>query len=90
MLRDVKPRRCKKVGGKREKGDALVIKIEQSKYLGALKVMRSDAKLVNLGADARSTREMILELKRDKERKGTTYKSHAEEVLGEGVEIRRL
>lgn len=36
--------------------------------------MRSDVKLVNLGADVRSIRrtrtgEMILELKRDKERK---------------------
>lgn len=54
--------------------------------------MQSDARLVNLGAGVHSIRctrtgEMILELKRDKERKGATYKGLVEKVLGEGVEL---
>lgn len=57
--------------------------------------MRSDAKFMDLGANVRCIRrtrtsEMILELKRDKERKGTAYISLAEEVLAEGIEGREL
>lgn len=36
------------------------------------------------------TGDMILELKRNKERKGAAYKNLAEEVLGEGVEMKAL
>lgn len=93
--RDTRPKKGRRVGAKREKGDAIIIKTEESKYSEVLKAMRSDAKLADLGADVRSVRrtrtgEMILELKRDKERKGAAYKSLAEEVLGAGVEVRAL
>lgn len=75
---------------KKDVGAKRVIKIEQSKQSVVLEAMRSDAKLLDLGADVRSIRrtctgEMILELKRDKERKGAACKSLVEEVLGEGV-----
>lgn len=55
--------------------------------------MRSDAKLVDLGADVRILRrsrtgKIILDLQRDKERKGAAYKSLTEEVHGEGVVVR--
>ncbi|XP_062707098.1 uncharacterized protein LOC134287909 [Aedes albopictus] len=94
VAQDAKPRR-RRAGAKREKGDAIVIKTEQSKYSDVLKMMRSDAKLEGLGADVRSIRrtrtgEMILELKRQKEHKGAAYKRLAEEVLGEGVQVRAL
>ncbi|XP_062707839.1 uncharacterized protein LOC134288110 [Aedes albopictus] len=93
-VQDAKPRR-RRAGARREKGDAIVIKTEQSKYSDVLKTMRSDAKLEGLGADVRSIRrtrtgEMILELKRQKEHKGAAYKRLAEEVLGEGVQVRAL
>ncbi|XP_062702807.1 uncharacterized protein LOC134285639 [Aedes albopictus] len=93
-VQDAKPRR-RKAGARREKGDAIVIKTEQSKYSDVLKTMRSDAKLEGLGADVRSIRrtrtgEMILELKRQKEHKGAAYKRLAEKVLGEGVQVRAL
>lgn len=57
--------------------------------------MRSDANLVDLGADVRSIRctltgKMILELERDKERKGAADESLKEKVLGEGVDVRAL
>lgn len=69
--RDAKPRRRLRAGAKREKGDKLVIRTEQSKYSEVLKAMRSDAKLMDLGADMRTIRrsctgEMILEFKCDK------------------------
>jgi hypothetical protein len=57
--------------------------------------MRVNETLKDLGADVRSIRrtrsgEMILELKRETTRKGSAYKILAEQVLGEGVEVRAL
>lgn len=70
----IKTRR-KRVGVKRENGDAVVIKTKQSKYSDVLNVMRSDAKLVDLGADVRSitrirTGEMFLKVKCDDKEQG--------------------
>lgn len=79
----------------RNKGDALILKTDGTKYADVLKAMRSDEELKGLGADVRSIRrtragEMILELKKDAVKMGPTYKALAEKVLGKDVEVRAL
>lgn len=69
----------RQVTHKRNRGEALIIKIEASEYSEVLKVMCGDAKLADLGADVRSIRrtrtgEMILELNKTTELKGPEYR----------------
>lgn len=80
---------------KRNKGDALILKTDESKYSEVLRAMRADDQLKELGADVRSIRrtrtgDMILELRKEATEKGTAYKALAEKVLGSDVQVRAL
>ena len=79
----------------KNKGDALILKTEESKYSEVLKAMRGDAKLKDLGADVRSIRrsrkgEMIVELRKEARNKGPAYRALAQEALGDRVQVRAL
>lgn len=71
--------------------DTLVIKTDKFKHSEVSKAMMSGANLVDFGVNIRSTctGEMIIELMRDRSRKGAAaHKYLAGDVLGEGVEVR--
>ena len=87
-----KPERAKRA---RDRGDALILKTDGAKYSDVLKAMRTDTKLLGLGADVRCVRrtrsgDMILELKRNPSNRAHDHKRVAEEVLGDGVTVRAL
>lgn len=79
----------------RDKGEALLVKTDKERYADVLRTMRGAERLSALGEDVRSVRrtkagELILVLKRGAQASGTAYKRLAQEVLGEGVEVRSL
>lgn len=74
-LRSHQIKKSRRVDAKREKGYAIIVKTDESKYSKVLKAMTSYANLVDLGVDIRCFRstltgKMILEFKHDKTRKG--------------------
>ena len=77
------------------KGEALIIKTEASQYAEVLRKMRADERLADLGKNVRSIRrtrtgEMLLTLKRGVKDQGPSYQKLAEEVVGNGVQVRSL
>lgn len=86
------PRPMKKV---RDRGEALLVKTDKDKYADVLKSLRAADSLSALGQDVRSVRrtkngEMILVLKRGAQSSGAAYKKLAQEVLGDGAQVRSL
>lgn len=79
----------------RNKGEALILKTDASKYAEVLKKMRTDERLVEMGSNVRSIRrtrtgEMLLVLKRGAKDQGPTYQKLAKEVVGSGVQVKSL
>jgi hypothetical protein len=79
---------------RRNRNDALLIKADGANYGDVLRRMKSDAKLAGLGSDVKKIRrsrkgELIVELK-SSAKQGSQYRDLAEQVLGEGVEVRAL
>ncbi|XP_058827879.1 putative uncharacterized protein DDB_G0287113 [Topomyia yanbarensis] len=86
------PRPAKKV---KDRGEVLLVKTDEDKYADTLKPLRVAKNPSALGQDVRSVRrtktgEMILVLKRGAQSSGAAYKKLAQELLGDGAQVRSL